>query len=147
MANWDLFQEIDMLRREMDQAFGGYGLGLLGPAFLPGLGTRSYPRINLSEDEANYYLEALVPGIESKDLDLNVMQRTITLAGSRNEAEDRNYTWHRQERGTGRFMRTIDLAANIDTSKVDAACKDGVLVITLPKQDSEKPKKISLKAQ
>ena len=146
MANWDLFQEMDMLRREMDQAFSGSGLGFFGPSFLPGIGTRSYPRINLSEDDGNYYLEALVPGIESKALDLNVMQRTITLAGERKEAEDRNYTWHRQERGTGKFIRTIDLAANIDTSKVDAECKNGVLFITLPKQESEKPKKIALKA-
>jgi HSP20 family protein len=130
----------------MDQALGGSGLGLLGPAFLPGVGTRSYPRINLSEDDGHYYVEALVPGIDPAALTLNVMQRNLSLAGERTEPEDREYTWHRQERGAGKFMRTIDLAANIDTRRVAAECKNGVLFITLPKMESERPKRISLKA-
>lgn len=145
MANWDLFREMDMLRREMDQVLSGSGFGL-GSSFLPGIGTRSYPRINLSEDEGNYYIEALIPGIAADSLELNVMQRNLSLAGERKEPEDREYTWHRQERGAGKFMRTIDLAANIDTTKVDAECKNGVLFITLPKMESERPKRISLKA-
>jgi HSP20 family protein len=138
MANWDLFQELD-------QAFGSSGLGFFGQSFLPGIGTGSYPRINVSEDDNNYFIEALVPGVNADDIDLNVMQRNMTLVGGRNEAEDRNYTWHRHERGAGKFMRTIDLPANIDTTKVDAEFRNGVLSITLPKMESDKPKKISLK--
>lgn len=145
MASWDLFQEMDMLRREMDQAFRGLGRGH-SISFLPGLGVRGYPRINLSEDEYNYYIEALVPGIDPDALDLNVMQRNLSLSGERKESEDKDYTWHRHERGTGKFMRTIDLAANIDTTKVSAECKNGVLHITLTKADIEKPKKIALHA-
>lgn len=138
MANWDLFQELD-------QAFGSSGLGFFGQSFLPGIGTGSYPRINVSEDDNNYFIEALVPGVNADDLDLNVMQRNLTLVGGRNEAEDRDYTWHRHERGAGKFMRTIDLPANIDTARVDAEFRNGVLSITLPKMESDKPKKISLK--
>jgi HSP20 family protein len=138
MANWDLFQELD-------QAFGSSGLGFFGQSFLPGIGTGGYPRINVSEDDTHYFIDALIPGVDAKDLDLNVMQRNLTLAGERHEAEDRDYTWHRHERGAGKFMRTIDLPANIDTSKVDAEYKNGVLCITLPKMESDRPKKISLK--
>ena len=138
MTSWDLFQEIDMLRREMDQVFS--------KSFLPRLGFGGYPRMNLSEDEYNYYIEAQVPGIDPDALDLNVMQRSLSLSGERKESEDNDYTWHRHERGAGKFMRTIDLAANVDTTKVSAECKNGVLHITLTKADIEKPKKISLHA-
>lgn len=139
MANWDLLQELD-------QVLGGSGLGFFGQSFLPGIGTGSYPRVNVSEDDGHYFIEALVPGVKAENLDLNVMQRNLTLAGEREEAEDRDYTWHRHERGAGKFLRTIDLPSNIDTTKVDAEFKNGVLSITLPKMESDRPKKISLKA-
>lgn len=145
MASWDLFQEMDMLRREMNQAFRGLGRGH-STSFLPGLSVGGYPHINLSEDEYNYYIEALVPGIAPDAIDLNVMQRNLSLSGERKETVDKDYTWHRHERGAGKFMRTIDLAANIDTTKVSAECKNGVLHITLTKADIEKPKKIALRA-
>jgi HSP20 family protein len=145
MANWDLFQEVDMLRREMDQVFRGLGRSN-STAFLPGISAGGYPQINLSEDEKNYYIEALVPGIDADAIDLNVMQRNLSLSGERKESEDKDYTWHRHERGAGKFMRTIDLAVNIDTTRVNAECKNGVLHITLTKADIEKPKRISLHA-
>lgn len=146
MAGWDLFQEMDMLRREIDQAFRGVGRNTLNPTFLPGIGTGDYPRINLSEDEENYFIEALVPGLEPKDLDLNLMQGTLTLSGERKADERKGHTWHRHERGAGKFLRTIELPNSVDGTKVDAEYRNGVLLITLPKQQSAKPKKISVRA-
>ena len=147
MAGWDLFQEMDMLRREIDQAFKGIGRNYLNPSFLPGIGTGDYPRVNLSEDENNYYLEALVPGIDPKDIDLNVMRGTLSLSGERKEDRVEGKTWHRHERGFGKFMRTIELPDAIDSSNVDAEYRNGVLLITLPKPQSVKPKKITVKAK
>ncbi|MDT8419327.1 MAG: Hsp20/alpha crystallin family protein [Desulfuromonadales bacterium] len=147
MAGWDLFQEMDMLRREIDQAFRGIGKNYLYPAFLPGIGTGDYPRVNLSEDEHHYYVEALVPGIDPKNLDLNLMQGTLTLSGERKEPEHRDRTWHRNERGMGKFMRTIELPDAIDGNKVDAEYRNGILLITLPKPQRVKPKKISVRAE
>lgn len=143
MASLDLFQEMDMLRREIDQVFRGIGRN---QSFLPGIGAGEYPRMNLSEDDNNYYLEALVPGIEPNDLDLNLMRGTLTLSGERKERDGSGCTWHRHERGAGKFMRTIELPDSIDNSKVDAQYRNGVLRITLPKPQSEKPKKISVRA-
>jgi len=143
MAGLDLFQEMDMLRREIDQVFRGAGRG---SSFLPGIGVGEYPRINLSEDEQNYYVEALVPGIDPKDLDLNLMRGALTLSGERQEDNHNGRTWHRHERGAGKFMRTIELPDTIDGSKVDAEYRNGVLLITLPKPQSVQPKKISVRA-
>ncbi|WP_303720847.1 Hsp20/alpha crystallin family protein [Malonomonas rubra] len=143
MAGLDLFQEMDMLRREIDQVFRGIGRGT---SFLPGIGAGEYPRMNLSEDEKNYYVEALVPGIDPKDLDLNLMRGTLTLSGERKEDEGNGRTWHRHERGAGKFMRTIELPDSIDSTKVDAEYRNGVLLITLPKPQSQQPKKITVLA-
>ena len=146
MAGWDLFQEMDMLRREIDQAFRGVGRGTLNPSFLPGVGTGDYPRVNLSEDEESYYIEAVVPGLDPTDLDLNLMHGTLTLSGERKVDEKKGHTWHRHERGAGKFMRTIELPNSVDGAKVDAQYRNGILLITLPKQPSAKPKKISVRA-
>ena len=146
MAGWDLFQEMDMLRREIDQAFRGLGKSSFNPSFLPGIGTGDYPRLNLSEDENNYYIEALVPGIDPNDLDLNLMRGTLTLSGERKEEQAKERTWHRHERGAGKFMRTIELPDAVDGAKVDAEYRNGVLLITLAKPQSVKPKKISVRA-
>jgi len=147
MAGLDFFQEMDMLRREIDRAFRGVGGNLLSPTFLPGISTGDYPRINLSEDDGNYYIEALVPGIDPNDIDLNLMQGTLTLTGERKEADYAGQTWHRHERGSGKFMRTIELPDSVDSSKVGAEYKNGILLITLPKPPSVQPKKISVQAK
>ena len=146
MAGWDLFQEMDMLRREIDQAFRGVGRNTLYPSFLPGIGTGDYPRINLSEDADNYYVEALVPGIDPNDIELNVMQGTLTLSGERKEQQGNGRTWHRHERGSGKFMRTLELPDSVDSGKVAAEYRHGILLIPLPKPPTEKPKKISVQA-
>lgn len=147
MASWDLFREMDDLRREIDQAFRGFGMGrILSPVFLPGLGTGDFPRLNLSEDENNFYVEALVPGLDPKDLDLNVMQGALTLSGERKENGNDNRTWHRRERGAGRFLRTIEIPMAVNAEKVDAEYRNGILTVTLPKAEEAKPKKIAVKA-
>lgn len=147
MARWDLFREMDMLRREVDEAFRSFGMGrLLDPAFIPGIGTGDYPRINLSEDDNGFYVEALVPGLEPQDIELNVMQGTLTLSGERKESATNQRTWHRRERGMGKFLRTIELPTAVDADHVSAEYRNGVLAITLPKAEEVKPKKITVRA-
>ena len=113
MRNWDLFKEMDQLHREIDSLFNGHHRGrLFGPAFEPGLGMRQYPKINLRDDADNVYVEALLPGVDPDKIDMNILGNTLTLAGERpaGDEPDGNCTWHRRERGTGKFMRTIELS-------------------------------------
>ncbi len=144
MAMWDLLREMDVLRREIDRAFHGYGREM-PPGFLPGLGAGQYPQVNLGEDGDNLYIEALVPGMDPASLELSVMRGTLTLTGERREAGGDNVTWHRNERGGGKFLRTIDLPVEVDADKVKAECRDGMLLVTLPKAEGVKPRKISIK--
>lgn len=144
----DIFREMENLRREIDGAFKGFGMGAyLEPSFLPGVGLQRFPQVNLAQDKDSVYVEVLVPGVDAKDLKLTVMRGVLTLSGERKDETDTQKTWHRRERGHGRFMRTLDLPCDVDADKVVAKFSNGVLLVTLPIQEQAKPKKISVKTR
>jgi HSP20 family protein len=149
MRNWDLFKEMDQLHREIDGLFQGFNRGrLFGPAFEPGLGLRHYPKINLRDDADNIYVEALLPGVDPETVDMNILGDTLTLAGERPDLVEEGghgYTWHRCERGTGKFLRSIELPVAIVAEQAKAEYSNGLLRVTLPKAAEAKPKKISVK--
>ncbi|MBE0574844.1 MAG: Hsp20/alpha crystallin family protein, partial [Desulfuromonadales bacterium] len=70
-----------------------------------------------------------------------------TLSGERKDESGNQRTWHRRERGHGKFMRTVDLPCEVDAAKVVAKFSNGVLLVTLPIQEKAKPKKITVKAR
>jgi HSP20 family protein len=143
----DILREMENLRREIDGAFKGFGRSsFLEPSFLPGVSLQKFPQINLAQDQDNIYVEVLVPGVDAKDLDLTVMRGVLTLSGQIKDETGADKTWHRRERGHGKFMRTIDLPGEVDTDKVIAKFSDGILLVTLPIQEQAKPKKINVKA-
>jgi HSP20 family protein len=144
MRSWDLFRELEGARREMDDLFRGLGFSrVLEPSFAT-TGARHYPRINLREDTDRIEVKAVVPGVDPKALEMTVLKNTLTLAGERKTTSVENVTWHRRERGAGRFLRTIDLPAEIDSDNVKAAYRDGIITITLPKAASARPKQIDI---
>lgn len=144
MAGFDLYREMEHFTREMDDIFRGLGLGrLLETSTLQG--AVRYPRINLREDRDHVYVEALLPGVDPKELEMTVLKGTLTLAGERKGVQATGATWHRRERGAGRFLRAIDIPAEIDIDKVQADFRDGLLTVTLPKAESERPKRIAIK--
>ena len=146
MASWDLFREMDNVHREMDDLFRGLGFGrLLEPSFAAAAGSRTYPRLNMREDQENVYVEAMLPGIDPKKLEMTVLKNTLTLAGERRGEEAGNGTWHRRERGAGRFLRTLDIPAEIEIDKVQAHYRDGMLTVTLPKAAVARPRQIEVK--
>jgi HSP20 family protein len=146
MATWDVFNELDSLRREIDEAFRGAGFGRpFGPTFLAPVASRRFPLVNFSEDEGNVYIEALVPGVDPKNVELSVLGNTVTVSGERRAFPDRQgQVVHRTELGSGKFSRSIELPMDIDANKVTAQCKDGIMQITLAKAEHAKPKKVAI---
>ena len=146
---WDPLQEMDSLRREIDRAFEDAGLGPRGGrsrlAFLPGRGARQYPLVNVYDDGETFTVEALAPGLDADKIDLSVLHNTLTIAGEKlgpqNLAPERI---HRIERAAGRFMRTVQLPAEADPDKVSANYRDGFLVVTVPRAEAARPRKISV---
>jgi HSP20 family protein len=141
---------MEALRREVDRAFQDFGFGGAPSqrvAFLPGTGPRRYPLINLLEDKDHVYIEALTPGVDPQSLDLNVLQNRLTISGEKTRVaeEIKPEAFHRNERASGRFVRTVDLPVEVDADRITAEYKDGLLVVALPKAEKAKPKQINIK--
>ncbi|MBI4523863.1 MAG: Hsp20/alpha crystallin family protein [Deltaproteobacteria bacterium] len=150
MAAWDPLAEMEGLRREIDRAFQDFTGGtepFSRVAFLPGRSPRRYPFINLHEDKENFYVEALAPGVNPESLNLTVVHNNLTISGEKlqNSGTVRPEAFHRNERASGKFVRTIELPLEVDESKVQAGYANGLLVVTLPKAEKAKPKQISVK--
>jgi HSP20 family protein len=89
-----------------------------------------------------------IPGIEPSSVDISVVGKTLTLRGSRQPAElKEDESFHRSERWSGRFSRTVDLPFAIDANRVEAKFTKGVLSITLPRAEADKPRKIAVKTE
>jgi len=134
----------DELRREMNRLFESASNRFEPSWFSAG---RTFPALNVWEDGDNFFAEAEVPGLTMDDLDLQVMGRELTIKGERNRGDGESVTFHRQERGTGSFVRTLTLPAEVDVDKVNAKLHDGVLLLTLPKAAAAKARKIKIKAE
>jgi len=134
------FEEIKKLKTEMNRMFNSYfGTETAFPV------SGVFPTVNVSEDEGNMYVRAELPGVESKDIDISLEGGTLTIRGGRKTVpEKKEISYHRREREAGTFRRSISLPVRVDTEKVTAESKDGVLKITLPKAAEAKPKKIDI---
>ncbi len=139
----DLWSEMERLRGQMDRLFGRFSVGN-GRR----LATGEFPPINLWEDEDTFFVEAELPGMELEDLEIYVNAgNQLSLKGQRKPPVLEHGTWHRQERGFGKFSRLFDLPSEVNADEVKAEFKDGVLTITLPKSEAVKPRRIAVKAE
>ncbi|HXE94940.1 MAG TPA: Hsp20/alpha crystallin family protein [Dongiaceae bacterium] len=147
MASWDVLRDLDNLRKEIDEAFRGAGYNRpFGSSFLSPVATRRFPLVNVGDDDANVYVDAVVPGVNPADIDLSVLRNTLTISGERKLLDAQpGQIVHRSELGAGKFSRTLELPVDIDPDKVSAAYKDGIMRITLAKAEHAKPKKITIK--
>jgi HSP20 family protein len=103
--------------------------------------------MNVWTSEESAVVTAELPGCNADDLDISVVNETLTVTGSRQEAElEEGATYHRRERSCGNFSRTFQLPFQVDATKVEAVFEKGVLEITLPRAEADKPKKITIKA-
>jgi HSP20 family protein len=147
MAQWNPWQEIEVLRRGIDRAFEQSGVPLPSPfrsAFLPGRGAREYPLVNLYDDKDSVYIEALAPGLDPASVNVSVVRNTVTLSGEkpRVPTEVKPEAFHREERAAGKFVRSLELPSEVDADKVKAEYKNGLLLVTLPKAESAKARQI-----
>jgi HSP20 family protein len=135
-----IWREMDQLQREMnclmDSSFGRRAFG-----------SPSFPAINIWTSEDGQIITAELPGFDPKDIDIDVNADKLTLSGERKfEDVKEGVRYHRQERSYGKFIRSIQLPFMVDTTKVDASMKDGVLEIALRRAEADKSKKITVKS-
>ncbi len=136
--------ELSNLRRELDRLwedfFGAKDItpaeGIWGPA------------VDISETKDSLIVKAELPGMEPKDIDISLSGDTLVIKGEKKqEKEEKGENFHRVERRYGSFARTIRLPVEVDSDKIEATYKQGVLKIVLPKKEEAKPKQIEIKTE
>jgi len=116
----------------------------------PGLNfeRKLWPAIDVAEDENQITVKAEVPGCNAEDIDISVHGNTLTISGEKKqEQEKKEKGYYHVERSYGSFHRQLVLPGDVETDKIDAACRNGILTITLPKQEKAKATKIKVKGQ
>jgi len=132
---WD---ELDRLQRDVNRSNKSSAVDRMAPM---------YPAMNIWSNEEGAIVTAELPGYKTDDLDIAIANETLTLSGSRQpENVDEAAHFHRQERGYGKFSRTIQLPFPIHADKVEASYEKGILKIFLPRAESDKPRKIAVKS-
>ena len=132
--SWEPFDEFRRLQRDMNRLFHGVG----SPQ-------EPFPALNIYGNEEKALVTAELPGVDPKALGINVNGNRLSIEGER-KRDDLNdgVLCHRRERGQGRFARTVLLPFNVEADKVSASYRNGVLTITLPREEAAKPRKIQI---
>ena len=147
-----VFEEMDRLRQELD-SFLGSGVGLRWDlpfskvSFLPGRSARSYPLVNVREDEDRFTVEALAPGLDPDKIGLSFHENTLTIQGEKSAVTERSESdrIHRLERAGGRFHRSVQVSGDVDRDRIQADYTEGILKVTLPKAESARPRSIEVR--
>jgi HSP20 family protein len=130
------------LHNQMDDLFRGFFEDWDVPAWRRG----AWPALDIAENENEFVVNAEVPGCKAEDIDISVQGSTLTITGEKkHEQEEKQKGYYHIERSYGTFRRDLNLSAEVDVNKIEAACKDGVLTITLPKAATAKPFKVKVK--
>jgi len=105
------------------------------------------PTVDIFEDEAAIQVKADLAGVKKEDVHIEVENSVLTLRGERKlEHEEKKKGYHRVERAYGAFSRSFALPDTVDTDKIDAAFRDGVLNVTIPKRPAAQKKQIKVSA-
>ncbi len=147
IVRWEPFRDMvglqERMNRIFDEAFRGAGRTATDDDW--SLGGSWAPAVDIYEQEGNIVLKAELPGVDPKDVDVRVENNVLTLRGERKfDNEVKRESYHRIERSYGTFTRSFTLPNMIDTDKIKAEYKEGVLRMSLPQKEEARPKQISI---
>jgi len=130
------------LHNEMDDLFDGFFRGLDRPFS----GYKTWPLIDVAEHNDAFEVRAEVPGCKPEEIEISVYGNTLTITGQKQQRqEEKDKDYYHMESTYGSFRRDIALPADVDSNKVEAAYKDGVLSIKLPKAEVTRAVKVKVK--
>jgi len=154
-----MWQPFESLHNEIDRLFDDFGQGFwkpfgrslfaAEPLFRRGLTLATMPAVDVVESEKAYELTAELPGMDEKNIEVKVVNGSLTIKGEKQEEkEEKKKDYYLHERNFGSFERSFGLPEGVDADKIEANFKKGVLTVTLPKKpEALKPaKKIEVKA-
>jgi HSP20 family protein len=143
LTRWEPFRDLVSFQERMNRLFQD----TLGPSREELMTSGTFvPPVDIYEDEHAIILKLEVPGLEEKDIEVQLENSTLTVRGERKfEKEEKEENFHRIERRYGAFARSFTLPNTVDTGKVEASYENGILKIELAKRAEAKPKQIQVK--
>jgi HSP20 family protein len=143
IVRWEPFRDLFTTQDRFNRLFNETFSRAFGDEEMP---VKSWaPAVDIFENDNNIVLKAELPGVDPKDVEVRVEDNTLYLKGERKfEKEVKEDNYHRIERSYGSFARSFALPGSIDSDKVEAGYKDGLLTLTIPKREEAKPKTIRI---
>jgi HSP20 family protein len=143
IIRWDPFREVMTSQNNTNPLFSLFRN--MSEAELPLSAGSFVPAVDIYEDKDKLVLKLEVPGIDEKDLDVQIENNTLTVKGERKfEKEEKEENFHRIERSYGSFYRTFTLPSTVETDKISAKYTAGVLKLELKKKAEAQPKQIKV---
>ena len=145
LTNWRPF-EFDRIREEMDRLWDSFLEGR--PVRRSEDGREWSPSVDISETKNDLVIKAELPGLDPKDIDISMNNGYLTIKGEKkHEKEEKDENYHLIERSYGAFTRSVQLPREVQSDKITASFKNGILRITLPKSEEAKKKEIKIKVE
>jgi HSP20 family protein len=130
------------LQREIDRLFEGFSRNFSGFSIRDVM-----PKMDVSETDKEIEVTAELPGLEDKDIQLNLSDKVLTIRGEKkNEREEKEKDYHLLERSYGSFTRSVQLPDGVNAEGIKAVMSKGVLKVTVPKPAPAQAKKINIQA-
>ena len=140
----DLFAEFDGLQRHLEQLLGLRGM----PSSIRAAARGAYPAVNMGTTDNAVEIYAFAPGIDPARIEVSVDKGLLSISGERESdtpVEGDKVSVYARERFTGSFRRVVSLPEDVDTAKVEATYRNGILKIVIPKREASKPRRIEVK--
>jgi HSP20 family protein len=145
LTPWKPF-EFDRLRREMDRVWDSFFEGR--PSRRAREEGEWLPSLDVSETKSDLVIKAELPGMDAKDIEISLNEGILTIKGEKKqEREEKEEGYHLIERSYGSFTRSIRLPKEVQSDKINASFKNGVLKVVLPKSEEAKKKEIKIKVE
>ena len=143
IVKWDPFGDVAALQDRINRMFEDSFKANRGEDEVSSYGWR--PSVDIYEVEAGIVIKADLPGVRKEDVHVEVKDNLLTLKGTReSDVDGGDQCFFCQERNFGQFQRTFTLQYNVDPEKIKASFKNGVLKVTVPEPEEEKPRKIQV---
>ena len=146
ISPWKPFRDLERMRREMDRLWDSFFEGRPSRK-VEGVG-EWLPSLDVSETKNDVVVKAELPGMDPKEIDISLADGILSIKGEKKqEKEEKEENYHLIERSYGSFVRSVRLPREVQSDKINASYKNGILKVTLPKSEEAKKKEIKIKVE
>ena len=141
LMRWRPMRDLMSIQDEINRMFDDFGGNREGETGI----SKIYPASDIVENKDSFVISVELPGLKKEDVKVTLQNNMLTISGEKKvESETKEHTFHRVERTYGSFFRSFEMPVPVDSGKIQADFKDGILKINLPKQEEAKPREIAI---